>query len=738
MKPSRASLHWARTLHTSKMPKRRGTRLVAQRLLETTAQDHDLDYFGQFTKRAKLNSDTNGQELTSNAPQKQADDRAARLARREAAKLGETQRTEEDDEEDESDGAAEDEDEDGGPDGVDLDRITQAINQARNRTNKPTINGIGTRRGDEPENVAASSDDGDSSNDGLFVAQSSDGDEVDAPRDAHDGPRSRHGASREAFQKSRIGNDRPAQVNEMHTSSHTEDEGGGESAREIVSDIAEDSAFVEAPWRDETPITVKVVINSMGGILKTLQHQAWTGSTYWYRTFESHNDDDGHKTCETVSGTALMKEIQGLNDVLGEATNTPQGSSEDELDFTTVIAYLRTNNVDVQQHFARINHNVDRICSREMLPPPPAAGEIAIARVVKRRQALLRDVSRRLIPMLLVTVKKASGICPSEDNRSKITLHLDCFALQFFLRPLAWASRLHKALQRGLEQWPRDDESQNDADDPEEGGAEADESKKNTRSILQSQMDALYSSVKKAEREIQDTAEQAERQEREARAKHRNQGRLLARQQLIAAARQREQEEQSIRDEKQFLAFLKSTLALRNKSDPMKQLWDQSQAALPVPSRAISTHGAAGGVSSSGHGLRTAGAGRPEGGPSRKDGVEVVSDSDSDDPFSENYQPPAEIPVANGDMPSNGPPRHHVLGSGSSRPASYAGNREWSHEEDKAMIRAIKYKGTYDVVSMARKLRRSQDDVARKAAFLKQGYQELYTQRGVEIPAWAR
>ncbi|KAL1875886.1 hypothetical protein Daus18300_003077 [Diaporthe australafricana] len=730
------------------MPKRRGTRLVAQRLLEATAQENDLDYFGQFTKRAKLNGDTNGQESTSNAPQKKADDRAARLARREAAKLGETQRTEEDDEEDESDGAAEDENEDededddadeyGGPDGVDLDRITQAINQARNRTKKPTINGIGARRRDQHEDTEESSDDGESSNEGIFVSQSSDGDEVDAPRNVHDKSRSRHGASKEAPQKSQIENDGTIQNNETRTSAHNEDEGGAESASEIESEIAEDSVFVEAPRRGETPVTVKVVINSMGGIFKTLQHQAWTGSIHWNRAFETDNDDDGNKTCATASGTALMKALQGLNDVLEEATNTPQGSSEDELDFTTVIAYLRTNSADVQQHFARINQTVDRICSREMVPPPPAAGEIAIARVVKTRQALLRDISRRLIPMLLVSVKKASGICPSEDNRSKTTLHLDCFALQFFLRPLAWTSRLHKALQRGFEQWPQDNDSQNDANDPEEGGSEAEESKKNAHSILKSQLDTLYSSVKKAEREIQDIAEQAERQKREVRAKHRNQGRLLARQQLNAEARQREQEEQRMRDEKQFQAFLKSTRALRNKLDPLKQLWDQSQADLPVSTCATYRHGAAGGGSSSGRGQRIAGAARLEGGPSRKDRVEVISDSDSDDPFSENYQPPAETPVANRDISSNGRPQNHLLGSGSSRPASYASNREWSQEEDKAMIVAIRYKGTYDVVSMARKLQRSQDDVARKATFLKQGYCEAYARRGVEIPAWAR
>ncbi|KAI3391629.1 hypothetical protein diail_7030 [Diaporthe ilicicola] len=729
------------------MPKRRGTRLVAQRLLEDAAQDNELDYFGQFTKRIKPNDDPNGEGSTSNIPQKQADHRTARFARREAAKLGKAQgvrdqaisrrpvmaqRAEEDDNEDESGDSSEneDDDEEAGPDGVDLDRITQAINQARNRTMKPTINGIGTRQGDQSQDTGASSDDGESSEEGLFVSQSSDGEEVDAPQSSRDRSRESHG-SREARQRNdqrgRTAHDRPAQNHKPET----EDENDAESPSVIDSDIADDSAFVEAPRQGEKLATVKVVINSMGGIFKTLQHQAWTRSANWARHFESEDSDDDHKTCETASGKALMDEMQGLNDVLGEAANTPQESSEDEHDFTTIIANLRAKSVDVQQHLTRINRLVDKICSRELRPPPPAAGEIFIARVIETRQAILRDISRRLVPMLLMTVKKASSLCPSEDHRSKITLHLDCFTLQFFLRPLAWASRLQEALQKGLEQWPQTKEPQNDADDPEEGASEAEESEKNARSVLRSQMDALYSAVKKAEREIQDIAVQAERKEREAQVKNRNQARVLGRQQVIAAARQREQKEQAERDEKSWTAFVDSVNACRNKLDPLKQLWDQSQAALPMPFRATSTQGAAPGVSLSGHGQRRAGAVRPVGGASRNDRVEVISDSDSDadDPFSENYQPPPETPVANRNTSSNNPLRSHLSGSGSAR--------AWSEEEDKTIIWAIRYKRTYDVVSMARKLGRSQDDVAKKAAFLKQGYREAYTQRRVEIPDWA-
>lgn len=743
------------------MPKRRGTRLVAQQLLDDAAQDNELDYFGQFTKRVKPNNDADGKNATPRKSSKPVDDRAARIARREAAKLSHaleiqdqavstrrvtTKRAEEEESGDEGSDPAEEEnedaedDEDGGPDGIDHDRITQAMNQARNRAMKPTINGIGRRRGDQPPEVVTSSDEGENSEDDLFVSQTPNGEDIDAPQNADDRSRGRPGANGKVPQKnnqrSHTDHDRPPQNDQEDTSSHTEDESEVDSPSEIESDIAEDSAFVEAPHQGETPVTVKVTINSMGGIFKTLQHQAWTGVSGWTRTFEGDNDEGSHKTCETASGKALMDEIQGLNDILGEATDHPQQSSSNDHGFRATIAYLRANSVDVQQHLASINHTVDKICSRELLPSPPVAGQRFAARVIKTRQALLRDISRRLIPMLIITVKKACDICPSEDNRSKTILHLDCFTLQFFLRPLAWANRLHKALQRCLEQWPRNNESQDDANYPDEDGPKAEESERKARSTLESQLDALHSAFKKAERDMRDIATQAESQEREAEAKRRDLERILERQRSIAAAKEREKEEQRKRDEKGFQAFYECSRALRSIPDPLKQLWDQSQAAMPEPSRAASTQHAAPGGSSPGQGQRTAGANRSEGGPSRKVRIQVISDSDSDDPFSDNYRPPPETSVSNRHPSSNRRPQDLSPGVGSSRRASQA-SRPWSIEEEKSMIRAIRYKKNYDVVSMAQKLRRSQDDVARKAAFLKQGYREAYMQKGVEIPTWA-
>lgn len=743
------------------MPRSRGTRLVAKRLLDATAEDSNLDYFERFAARKRLKNDSKNQASTSDVPQQQPTDRASRAARREAAKLGQTlvdqgqavsrrqgigQWSEDGDSENDSGTAAEDDeddddggDEDAGPDGVDHARITQAFNQARSRTLKPTINGIGSRhKGKLPQDAEASSDDEEGSQEELFESQSPDGEEATPPRNPNGRSRSRHGANGNALHQKHQQNhgdrDRLTQKDNKSASSPDEDESEAESASEISHEIAEDTVFVEAPEQDEATVTVKVVINSMGGIFKTLQHPVWTGSTHWIDEFESDDDDDGQKTCKTSAGKALMGEIQRLNNVLEEAANPPDDPFDDDHGLTiSTTAYLRTKGVDVRQHLTRIAELVDEICSRKLLPISEAGSQHFATQLVKKRRALLRDMSCRLIPMLIITVKKACGICQPGDNRSKTTLHLDCFRLQFFLRPLAWADRLHRALERGLEQWPEDDEAHNGADKSHEGGRDALDAEKKARSTLASQLDALYSAVRKAEKEIHEVATQAEREEREAEVRRQERERKMERQREIAAKKQREEEEQKEKDERAFQAFFEATRALRSQPDPLKRMWDQDQAALPEQFRATSTVRATPVGSSPGQGQRTTGPARSRGGPSRH--ARFESGSDSDDPFSDNYRPRS---VTNRNASSNGDRarQNPFSGLGSPQQARNASGR-WSEEEEKIMIKAIRYKRNYDVVSMAQKLRRSEDDVARKAAFLKQGFREVYTQRGREIPAWA-
>lgn len=731
------------------MARSRGTRLVAKRLADDNAEVNDLDYFGKFTSRKRPKNDSNDPGQTSEAPQQQTDDRAARIARREAAKLGQTlgvqgqvvsprqgttQQSEEGESEDESGDAAEDEgdddEEDGGPDGVDHVRITQAMNQARNRNMKPTINGIGSRqRVRQPQDAEVSSDDGEDSQEEPLESQSLDGKQVHASRNANDRSRSKRGGNEKAPQQKNQrgldGSGRRSQEDQTDASSPDEDESEVELSSETEDEVAEDTAFFEPPEQDEETLTIKVFINSMGGIFKTLQHSAWTGSTHWIREFESDDSDDGQKTCKTSSGKALMSEIQGLNDILEEAANPLADPSADAQDSTKAMtAYLRTRSEDIQQHFARITQTVDDICCRRLHPSTQD----------KQRRLLVRDMSRRLIPMLIITVKKACGICRSEDSRSKISLYLDSFRLQFFLRPLGWADRLHQALERCLKRWPEGKKSQQGVNESQGSGNEALDAEKEARSTFESQFAALKSAVKKAERNIQKIGTQAETQKREAEVKRLERERMMTRQREIAAEKQREQEEKNRKDKKAFQAFYEATRAIRSQPDPLKQLWDQDQATLPEHLRATYTVRATQDRSSSGQGQTTADTARPQGGPSRHARVESVNDSD--DPFSPNYRHPPTPPPPNRHASSNGDRQNPVSGPRSSHQARNA-SRPWSDEEDKAMIKAIRYKRNYDVVSMAQKLRRSEEDVARKAAFLKQGYREAYNQKGREIPAWA-
>jgi hypothetical protein len=709
------------------MPKKRGTRWVATQLLDTAAEDNSLDYFGNFTKRKKLYYASTVQDPTSKAPREQIDERTARLRRRDAAKLSQTrqalaqkapprqriaQLARFDDNEDEVVGQteedeAEEEADDSGTDGVNHERITQAMNQARNRATKPTINRIGSlQREDQHQHTEASLGNGEDDQE-LFLSQSPEGYYAHSPRNTNDRPTSRHGANSKAHQKKK----QRSQGYDMITSPLDVDERDSESSIEYNDHAGEDTAFVEAPQQGEKTETVKVVINSMGGIFKTLQHPAWTGSPQWALEFGSEDYDD-QETCKTGSGRTLMGELQGLNNILGEATK-PLEESGDDHDFTeTAIAYLRTESEAIQHHVKCVGAIIDEICRRKLLPTPRAGDPRSKARAVEQRRALLQDLPQRLIPMLLIVVKKACNICLPEDSRSKTTLHVDCFRLQFFLRPLAWANRLHEALERGLRQRTGDEESQTDADGPDEGGSQARHPKKKARAAFGSQLGALYSAFRKAEREIQDKAAEAERQEREEEISRQNREREVERQREIAARNKQKEDEQRRIDERKLQAFIAATHALRSRPDPMKELWDQSQDKLPEHLRATTTVRASQAESLAGHGQSNAEGIRSQGGPSRNGRVEPIYQSD--DPFLDNYRPRPEQ-------------------------ASNTSNtsRAWSEKEQKSMIRAIRYKGNYDVVCMAQKLRRSEDDVTRMAACLKQAYREAYTKRRVEIPAWA-
>ncbi|KAG8170297.1 hypothetical protein KVR01_001042 [Diaporthe batatas] len=684
------------------MPKGRRTREVARVQLDAAEEVANLDYFDRsVVKRQKLNNGRNDRNPASEDLGEQIDDRTARRMRREADKLSQTKQAgarrasprrgnarlsetrggeDEDDEDEEDDDDAYE---------VNHARITQAMNQARNGPRKPTINGIGSlRRNKEPPHTEASSDIGEKNQEEVINDR------------FRTGYGATGGAPKAQSQRSRKGRDRPSQQSDTHAYTpeeheSEEHESEDESSTEIDDQAAEDTAYVEAPQQDEETETVQVLINSMGGIFKTLQHPAWTNSTRWNHDFASEDNKDGQKTCKTRSGKDLMEEAQGLNNILEEATHISEEGSEDDHDVTSAaIECLRARSADVQQHLTRMDRIVDGICRQKLRPVPHTGDSRTRVQAVKRRKAMLRDLSQRLIPMLMITVKKACGICPSEDNRSKTTLHLDCFRLQFFLRPLGWADRLHKAHERCV-----DEDLRTGDDDPDEVGSEAQYFQK-SRETFGSQLDALRYACRRAEREIQDRAAQAERREREAEMKRQHREREYERQRVRQAEQKRKQEEQRIRDERQMDAFIQSTHALRSRQ-PLRDLWVQSQQRLPEHFR---TQGGRSGV----HSQSSGGAARPQGSPSRTAQAQPVYQSD--DPFEANYRASSE------------------QANNTSSPSS---------KEFKILTKAIRYDKNYDVTSMAQKLRRTERDVAMMAAFLKDSYRVYYTQQHRPIPDWA-
>lgn len=690
------------------MPKRRRTREIARQRLGETARVTGHDYFERSSKRSKPDFNSNGQNSAFEVLGQHLDERTARRVRREADKLSQTRQADaqtvshrrgnvqltglEETGDGNGGSADEEEDDNGDADEVDHARITQAMNQARNPTVKPTINGIGSlRRNKEPRHTEGSSD-----------IEEDDQEERDNGRSTTEHGET-DGAPQAQNQRSRKGRDRPSQQADMRTSTPEEEESEVESSTEIDDQVAEDTAFVEAPQQGEETETVRVIIKSMGGIFRTLKHPAWTNLTHWDRDFASEENDDGQKTCKTRPGKDLMQEIQGLNNILEEATGVPEELSEDDYDITSAaIEYLRTRSAGIQQHLIRMDKIVDGICRQRLRPVPQTGDSRTTTQAVEKRKAMLRDLSQRLIPMLMITVNKACAICPSEDRRSRTSLHVDCFRLQFFLRPLAWADRLHKARERCL-----DEDSQTGADDPDEAGSKG-QGWKEARKTFGTQLYALHYACRKAEREIRDKAAQAKRREREAEINRQNRERQHEQQREREAEEKRKQEEERMRCERQLQAFIKSTHDLRSRPDPLREMWVQSQERLHERSHAISTARAAQGGSLGFHGQSSAGAARHHRGPSRTAQAQPVYQSS--DPFLDNYR-------ARSDQTSDT-------------------NEAWSEEEEKALTKAIRYKQNYEVKSMAQKIERTEYEVAMKAAFLKQAYRDYYMEHGRPIPAW--
>ncbi|KUI69611.1 hypothetical protein VM1G_05138 [Cytospora mali] len=775
----------------SKRSLRSAVKAAQQQLDAVTEQD----YLGPYpATRSKIHDGASGRSSRTKVAEAPLNDRAARTTRRAAAKRshaeepkeqvrstrrGKRQRMTEDEEYAEHDEEHQEE-EDEEVDGVDHDRIIQAMNQAGHGLRR-TVNGLVTRHDEQSqeEDDDEQEEEGDQvepeNEEGLLMSRSSEeprGQRPETtPNDRHranisnehnTGPKTQANARTDPLyefqasspEKSRtrrrvvarrgtknkqtaprhISLPATSQRRRPAPSQQSSDGSASDSDNEARGDttvnLAEDSAFIEAPQPDEKLVLVKLSMNSMGGMIKTLRHQAWARRADWDRRFESNDKSDGDVTaCKTVSGRLLMKAIMDLKRLLEKAIDTWKESEEDYDDPRSMTAYLRGKGADIERCFARVNRAIEHICTEELAQPPQPADEESARRAMQARQRLLREISRRLIPMLVLVVKKTCELAPSEVHQSKKTVYFNPFTLQLFLRTLSWTSRLHTALDRGLKEWPFEAEFIKDENELDQDDRDIMERKMKARDVFEDQLLKLLYSAKDAERAIQDRADQEERQRREAAIRRRfNEEARLAQ----AAKERRETEERRQREEKSYAAFANFTQRLKEKPDPMKQLWLQHKADMERASRSASGQNKAPARGSHGQGRRTSGtvqsgAGRSEAGPSRN--VQMEEDLMDFDPFADN-------PSEGRNLSSLVYAHNRPNGSGITHHPSQE-SRPWTNEEDKVLIKSIRYDRTYNLVSMATQLGRTEDDVARKVASLKQGYRDVYTERRKEIPAWA-
>lgn len=455
-------------------------------------------------------------------------------------------------------------------------------------------------------------------------------------------------------------------------------ESNEDGADDGLVDIGEDSAFIEAPRSDEELATVEVTINSLGGIIGTLSHAAWTGSGRWHASFDTARGgiQDNVEKCRTALGRSLIKHAKDLKAIFDKAAAVATEKEGCDGDYEETIHYLREHSKNVGSHFASIDTLITKICTEGLASNDDPAGK-----AIKARRQLLRDISQRLIPMIVLVIQATCSLGPSEERRGKVHLQLSSFTLQFFLRTVGWARRLERALTRGLEQWAFDPEFRQDEEQLDNDQVKSKDAKRRSREALDKQLSALQYKAKEAERAIQKQARDAAQEELRRHLRHRQ----LVQEKTLAAANQREQAEMSRSKAQRWEAFCRSTQALKYAKDPMKERWDVAEKARLQ--------------------------------------------------FQASHQPAMQNLAQNAQRVES--TSSHAPAPQEASPPGKPWGLDWTPAEEKALLKAIRYNQDYHVVPMAAQLRRAERDVARKAAAVKEAYRSLYRERGRSIPNWA-
>ncbi|PSR97418.1 hypothetical protein BD289DRAFT_503673 [Coniella lustricola] len=439
-----------------------------------------------------------------------------------------------------------------------------------------------------------------------------------------------------------------------------------DNSEETGSFTAEDSAFIEAPQRHTTGADVQVAIHSLRAIFKTLAHQAWTQKRKW--------NEGSNLSCNYRPAQTLWKLVERLIELLEKSTVVRDKQDTNEA-YGLTIKFLKSHDREVKKLFASISREVEDIVSKKLAPR-----EDLNADVIKQRRLWLRSISRSLIPILVILIEHICDLVPSEKSGSSVRLQFSAFTLQFFLRTVGWTMRLERGLDRGLKVWPFEREFRASEEKLDQQEVTIKASKIQARELFHKQLSALYSSAKRAESKLQDVLRKLalDREELEA------ERRMMIERREMQIAKQREEELATRQSAVQWEAFCKSTQALRDAPNPLKEKWDRAQRHPRMRAANSSVHGVHG-VPRGGSHIRRAGS---ENDP-------FADDNEDQDAYARN----------------NRASTHTRLQRGSA-------GQDWDQEEEQLLCQALR-RYAYDTASMAERLRRTENDVAHKAAIFK-------------------
>lgn len=515
--------------------------------------------------------------------------------------------------------------------------------------------------------------------------------------------------------------DKAAQPNDKDAASeHEEVEGRIQGA---AAQAAEDSAFIDAPRSNERLPGVKCTFKSLRGMIKTLSHPAWTGKKDW--------DDDPDMASSSRTVRKLMERLRLLNDLLLESYEARyEGDADGDPEVT--INYLRRYNDKLKNLFADTTELVDQICTRKLVNKDNIG-----THALETRKRLLRDITKRLMPMLVLVLQKAYDVSPSEEKKGVVHLTLNSFTIQFPLRTIGWGTRLMQALFRGLKQWPIDDEfEQSDEELPSAAVAKR-QAKDKARELFQEQLASLYLSVKSAANALETQAEETARKARQEQYRRRvmqeeeqRRRQAMIRERELWAKAKRERQEDERKAQVQMERFARASQALRSNLDPLAEMWKEANFLNNGHARpqAIASNATAPLHQQSKDAERV----RPV---SRVEHVEdYFLNMDKADQLSNN--PQQTDPAFSTHGPESGRPRT-INGLRDTRTLEAWGAPRWSKAEEKRLVLRIKFDKTCDPSTLAPTFGRSAEDIARKAAELKAVYRAIYTKRGTGIPVWA-